>query len=247
MHEKWHQSYQESIRVPFIISNPKLFPKGKEVTVLGSHVDILPTLLGLAGLDEDELRATLTAFTDPQPLVGRDLSGLVLGTTKPSSVTEPIYFYTEDEISVGLDQDNWYGLPYNSVIQPNNVESVLTFMDGSLWRLSRYYENPQYWSDPGAADCAKNIVNGQLSKDRPPGTYTVPVQQVVYNQPAADEWEMYNISADPTELHNLYGDPSVSGTQAVLTDLLQQQACEKRLQPSTPVWGGPPPGAPVCT
>src|SRR5262249_25176044 len=58
MHEKWHQSYQESIHIPLMISNPKLFPRGKSVSNLVSQVDLLPTLLGLAGLEEAPLRET---------------------------------------------------------------------------------------------------------------------------------------------------------------------------------------------
>ena len=247
MHEKWHQSYQESIHIPLTISNPKLFPRSRSVDSLVSQVDLLPTLLGLAGLEEEPLRETMTKFTDPQPLVGRDLSGLVLGTTPPDQVDAPVYFYTEDEISQGLDQDNWYGFPYNSVVQPNNVETVLTYLDGSLWRLTRYYENPQYWSQPGDADCAKDIVNSQLSIDRPPGTYVLPVTQTVRNEPEPDQFEMYNITSDPTELHNLYGEPAFRGTQSVLADLLHQEACKKRRQPNVPnPWVSVPPGAPTC-
>jgi choline-sulfatase len=249
MHEKWHQSFQESARIPLMISNPVMFPSGVQNNNLVTQVDVVPTVLGLCGLEEEALRETFTQFTDPQPLVGRDLSGLVKGTTPPSEVTDPVYYYTEDEISVGLDQDNWYGFPYNSVIQPNNVETVFNFMDGKLWRLSRFYENPQYWSDPSnTPGCGTSIVNGQLPKNNPPGTYTIPVQQVVKTSPEPDQWEMYNITDDPTELHNLYNNPAFAGTQSVLADMLSQLACEKRLQPNVPnPWTEVPPGAPVCT
>ncbi len=248
MHEKWHQSYQESVHIPLIISNPKMFPRGTSVDTLATQVDLLPTLLGLAGLEQEPLRETMTKFTDAQPLVGRDLSGVVTGRTRPDALDGPVYFYTEDEISQGLNQDNWYGFPYDSVVQPNNVESVMTYLDGSLWRLTRYYENPQYWSDPGAPGCAKNIVNSQLSVDRPAGTYVLPVTQTVTTEPETDQFEMYNISSDPLELHNLYDSSAHRGTRALLTDLLRQQACEKRRQPNVPhPWDAVPEGAPVCT
>jgi choline-sulfatase len=249
MHEKWHQSFQESTHIPLMISNPVMFPKGVQNNNLVTHVDVMPTILGLCGINQEEIRSTFTKFTDPAPLVGRDLSGLVKGTTPPSKVTEPIYFYTEDEISVGPNQNNWVGYPYNSVIQPNNVETVFTYMDGSLWRLSRFYENPQYWSNPSDTDsCGENIVNGQLPKNNKPGTYTIPVTQTVYKTPAADNWEMYNLSQDPTEVNNLYGKPRFRGTQKALTNLLHQEACKNRLQPSSPEpWGGPPPQAPTCS
>src|SRR5262249_49177722 len=77
MHQKWYTAYDESIRVPLIFSNPRL-PQGTVVDTLTSHVDVVPTLLGLANLDPESLRVFLTAdHTEARPLVGRDLSGLV--------------------------------------------------------------------------------------------------------------------------------------------------------------------------
>jgi choline-sulfatase len=84
MHEKWHQSFQESTHIPLMISNPVMFPKGVQNNNLVTQVDVVPTILGLCGVNQEQIRETFTKFTDPQPLVGRDLSGLVKGTTPPS-------------------------------------------------------------------------------------------------------------------------------------------------------------------
>ena len=41
--------YQESIRVPLIIWNPRLYPRGERTDIVGGHVDINPTVADLMG------------------------------------------------------------------------------------------------------------------------------------------------------------------------------------------------------
>jgi arylsulfatase A-like enzyme len=41
--------YEENVRVPFLIHNPRLFPETRHYAGVSSHVDILPTVLDLAG------------------------------------------------------------------------------------------------------------------------------------------------------------------------------------------------------
>ena len=49
-------------------------------------------------------------------------SAVVTGTASPATVTEALYFMTEDVPSRGLNQDNWTGIAYNSVTQPTTSE-----------------------------------------------------------------------------------------------------------------------------
>ncbi len=49
LRQKMFNAYEESIRVPLIISNPLLFPNGGSSDALVSLVDLVPTLLGIAG------------------------------------------------------------------------------------------------------------------------------------------------------------------------------------------------------
>lgn len=49
--QKWYNAYEEATHVPFIIHSPKLFSNRQTTDMLTSHVDILPTLLGLAKID----------------------------------------------------------------------------------------------------------------------------------------------------------------------------------------------------
>ena len=72
------------------------------------------------------------------------------------------------------------------------------------------------------------------------GTYTVPCRLTVKQTPRADEFEMYNVSDDPMELTNLYGNPTYATSQNTLAALLAQQCSEKRLQPVSGTVTGQP-------
>jgi choline-sulfatase len=74
------------------------------------------------------------------------------------------------------------------------------------------------------------------------GTYTFPCRLIVKQTPLADEFEMYNVSEDPMELRNLYGNAAYAGQQRTLAALLAQQCSRKRLGPSS----GTVPGQPSC-
>merc|ERR1719229_158945 len=48
-----YQPYEETVRVPYYIRGPDV-PEGEEIEALISHIDLVPTLLDLAGIDYDE-------------------------------------------------------------------------------------------------------------------------------------------------------------------------------------------------
>jgi hypothetical protein len=37
-----------------------------------------------------------------------------------------------------LNQDNWTGIDYSSVIQPNHVEAVIARLNGKVWKYTEY-------------------------------------------------------------------------------------------------------------
>lgn len=249
MHQKWYQAYEESIRVPLILSNPRLFPTATAVDPLTSHVDVLPTLLGLAGLDAEALRLDMApGYTDALPLVGRDLTPLLLGASDVAGVDAPIFFMTDDDPSLGLHQRSWTGLEYRSVAQPNHIETVIARLDdGTVWKYSRYFDNPQYWTTPGdpanppPRTTVENVTLhefGQPSTEA--GSEIIPVRRTVKTEPAPEEFEMYNVSADPLELSNLAGDPGYADRQVTLAALLQEQVTKKRLKPRSGTVPGQP-------
>jgi choline-sulfatase len=259
MHQKWYTAYDEALRVPLIIYNEKLFPSPRSVDSLTSHIDLLPTLLGLAGIDPAPVLAELAKdYSDALPLVGRDLSELVAGDVSPSSVNDPLYFMTDDDPSRGLNQDNWTGIAYNSVIQPNHIETVIARLDGKVWKYSHYFDNPQFWSTPGYPNDpsdpnypdVEDVIFAQKAPTPPPppfgspdyGPAPIPFDVTVKSTPRTDQFEMYNVTDDPMELSNLYNDGIHGTVQNLLAQLLVQQRCAKRLVPVS----GSVPGQPTC-
>ena len=189
--------------------------------------------LGLAGFEASDFQdAVAQGHSDPVPLVGRDLSGLVLGESGPTN--EPVYFMTDDDPSRGLDQENFYGVGYDSVIQPNHIESVIVEIDGEVWKYSRYFDNVQFWSDPDPVLGLKKDVVVTL-EDTPdlPGESEVPASKRVKILPEIEEYEMYNVTRDPMELNNLIHSflPSHIKVRLQLAGLLGQQRTQKRLTP----------------
>ncbi|WP_206995628.1 sulfatase-like hydrolase/transferase [Trinickia mobilis] len=261
MHQKWYTAYDEAIRVPLIIYSPTLFPNPRSVDSLTSHVDLLPTLLGLAGIDPEPIRQQLAKdHSDALPLVGRNLAPLVLGEVSPASVDDPLYFMTDDDPSRGLNQDNWTGIGYNSVLQPNHLETVIARLaDGKVWKYTHYFDNPQFWGTPGIppgdpsdpnSPTVEDVVLRQVAKTPEPPPYPGPdvgPQPIAYtvtvkSTPRGDEYEMYNVTDDPMELTNLFNDRKHGAQQNQLAQLLQQQRCAKRLVPQS----GTVPGQPTC-
>ncbi len=246
MYQKWYTAYDETIRVPLIVSNPKLVRQPRTIDTLTSHVDLLPTMLGLAGIDPAPILERLRVdHSDARPLVGRNLSALVLGLAPPQRIDAPLYFMTDDDPSRGPDQATASGIDYNSVVQPNHLETVIATLGGKVWKYTRYFDNPQFWTSPG--DPGQSGVEDVVSLQRQPtptesGTYPIGYSMTVKRSPASDEFEMYNVTDNPMELRNLYDNGRFGGVRTLLAALLREQCARKRLVPCS----GEVPGQPEC-
>jgi arylsulfatase A-like enzyme len=116
LRQKNFNFYEESIRVPLVYSNPKLFPRPQSSDALVSHVDFLPTLASLIG-------APAGAQTDWQ---GVDYSSLVL---KPKSKPVQSYVvFTYDDFQSGQSHK-----PY-----PKPPNHVVAIREGR-WKLAKYH------------------------------------------------------------------------------------------------------------
>jgi hypothetical protein len=210
--------------MPLIISNPVLFKEPRSTEMLTSHVDVIPTPLGLAGIDLKKGQKTLRQdHNEVRRLVGRDLSKVVTGKADSDRNGAPLYFMTDDEPSKGLNQTNPVtGKHYDSVIEPDHIETVIavlpTAKGGQLWEYSRYFDNPQFWSSPFQSDTV--TVNGK--------SYTK-------TRPVRPEFEMYNVTEDPMEEENLVRRSGKSlelkKVQEELEEMLRRQRARKRLYP----------------
>lgn len=246
MYQKWHNSYDEMLRVPFIFHNPQLFSGHESTDMLTSHADLIPTMLGLAGLDElalaRELRST---HTQVRRLVGRDLSSVILGEQAPAvSEDDAVYFMTDDQVFRGQQAVSLFGTTYRPVDQPASVESVIAYLPTGAggakerWKYVRYWDNPAVWSAPGVQDVF-TFVPGQVNAPGSrPAVTTVKAPNPTNGQvaPPPDEFELYNLSLDPAELTNLYANSAYAGPQAVLARLLKAEREAKRLAPVQQPW-----------
>jgi arylsulfatase A-like enzyme len=145
LQQKWCNAFDEAIRVPMVVAGPGIAPG--EVTVPTSHVDVLPTLLGLVGTHAGELAdAVARHHTEVAPFVGRDLSGVLTGAVAAAAVDAPVYFMTQDRILSGLRQTGLVsGQPYEPITGNASIEAVLTHLPASdgaphLWKLNHYYD-----------------------------------------------------------------------------------------------------------
>lgn len=246
MFQKWHSAYDEMLRVPFMFHNPVLFPEAKSSDIQTSHADLLPTMLGLAGLNESSLARKLNStHTQVRRLVGRDLSPILLGERRPESeVSTPVYFMTDDQPFKGDNAVSLLGMSYRPVDQPNCVETVVTYLptgaDGAQerWKYSRYWDNPQWWTTPNVQD-VQTFVPGLVNK---PGARVAETTVKALNPtggqigPPDDQFEMYNVTADPGEMDNFYDNPDYADVQAKLAGILQAERTAKRLQPTMQPW-----------
>jgi arylsulfatase A-like enzyme len=231
MHQKWHNAYEETVRVPFIVSSPLIHGGAREIDIPTSHADLLPTLLGLAGIKQDEaLRRVAADHVEARPLVGRDLSGLILGNPK-NPPSDPVFFMTDDEISEGTAKpgspfQRWARMigTYETVVQPNHIETVIARIDVDgeqhLVKLSRYHDNQQFWTAPGEYD--ERLVRGK--------------KVVTVTEAATDEYELYDLTVDPLEQHNLAHPGAADDRSRKLHErmlqLLVEQLAAKRLAPA---------------
>ena len=202
MMEKWHTAYQEALHVPVIVRFPPTsgapaFVPPRQIEALTSHIDILPTILGLAGVDEAQravIAERLKSYRDVPPLPGVDLSGLLKGQT--DTVIEPdgrerqgVLFITGDEITAPLpplsnlnnEKSEKEFAIYNLV-----VDAVRTGTSG----------RPPVALAPGSVRQPNNVHCVRTHQHKL-SRYFDPSRQVPH------EWEMYDLKADPNETTNL--------------------------------------------
>lgn len=220
MVQKWHTAYEEAIRVPFVVSSPLVNPEGqlKEFGTPTSHIDLLPTLLGLAGFkpaEQEQIRQKITGQGVVPPLVGTDISSYVTNpqSTAPipnSETGQPrpgVLFMTVDTITemttvdpsneryeayqtyLGLVEQARLVLPRLASGPVRHPNLIRTLIDES-WKYSRYY-------DPNGVE--------------------------------ADQYEFYHLPSDPVEAVNLVDYKSGALRAGLSVPGVSQQQLEAQL------------------
>ena len=214
MLQKWYNAFDEAIRVPLVVKGPDVVADAGGVAIPTSHVDLIPTLMGLAGIDVERATAGVAEHHgEAHPLPGRDLSGVIRGAAPSADLAAPVYFMTDDDVARGTTQKNILtGEAFGAIEQPKRVECVVaalpTGVDDAheLWKLNHYYERLDDW------DAAHGI---------PKNPFAGP--------PADPRFELHNLTADSEERQNRADDATdvLRRMQAVL----DAQRDAKRLVP----------------
>lgn len=210
MMEKWHTAYAEALHVPVVIRDPRLVCSDNEevaangnpvrqIDAVTSHIDILPTILGLAGVDQEERTAIHRRLAEQRsvpPLPGIDLSPLVTGKWRTDTVLdadggkrEGVLFITDDEITAplaeALDVHQLHAYASFGIY----AETVDAVRDGTPGK-GPVALSPGPVRQPNHLRCLR----------------TADYKLVRYFDPAGEapqEWELYDVHRDPNEAINL--------------------------------------------
>ncbi len=216
LHQKWFNLYDEATRVPFSIA--RVGARATTGVAIDdaptSHVDIVPTLLAAAGIDESIAAAVLRRdFSEVHPLPGTDLMPVV---DDPSHADRDraVYLMTNDNMLEGDSGASGVARRLKRTTRPplplrintpahvaSNFEGLVRRVDGTLWKLVRVFDDPATWTEPGVRHLATSGGPG-------PDTYR--------SEPLPDQWELYDLDNDPIEAHNRWndvpGDTAIAGT-----------------------------------
>ena len=191
--QKWHNAYEETIRVPMIISSPLVNPDQQEMRMITqptSSIDLVPTLLGLAGIQEDQIRSKLEARhgnIQVQPFAGVNLSPYIKGTSQGPIIgndgnprTGVLFMGCDMITELGtVNPGNYKKAAYDLFL--SRVDSTITLGYPLDTGTVRQPNNPR-------AFCT--------------GDWKI-VQYVDPKGIKQDEWELYCLISDPTEETNL--------------------------------------------
>jgi len=227
LHQKWFNLYDEATRVPFVIARiGDRATEARTVTAPTSHVDLVPTLLGAAGVDVDAAAARLAeSFTEVHPLPGRDLMPVVDGA--PADENRAVYLMTRDSVLDGDTGASGLARQLNLTANPpgplrirvpahvaSNFEGLVVRVEeataaggaGHLWKLVRTFDDPATWTEPGVRHLAADGLGGPAYR----------------TDPLDDQWELYDLTVDPIEAVNRWDDPGLDELRRHLRAQLKQ-------------------------
>jgi choline-sulfatase len=118
LRQKNFNFYEESLKVPLVYSNPKMFPRPVKTDALVSHIDLVPTLASLAGTPK-------AARANWQ---GVDYSDIVLNHGRGKEPQDYVAF-TYDDFQSGQSHG-----PYPK--EPRHLVCVVE----KRWKLAKYHD-----------------------------------------------------------------------------------------------------------
>jgi len=171
LRQKAFNAYEETIRVPLIVSNPVLFPEARETDALASLADVTPTMLDLAGVPEPalqgrELTPILARHCTPAGEAAQrsdvDLGALTAHPAPADSVQDAVHF-TYDDHQAATATTNGPG-------QPNRLRAVrvadskyVAYLDPA-GRAAAEYELYDLGRDPNEAENLVDFRTGEVRR-----------------------------------------------------------------------------------
>jgi choline-sulfatase len=170
LRQKAFNAYEETIRVPIVVSNPRLYPEPRETDAFAGLADVVPTLAGIAGAETNgdfhgrDLSPVLAQHADEHEWLA--------GAEAAPSVHDAIHF-TYDDHQAGTAMQDVPG-------QPNRVRAVRD----RRWKYGMYFDPygnaaPEYElydleADP---DEMRNLV-GRLSGEAIDAAHVAPLEEM---------------------------------------------------------------------
>jgi len=188
LREKGPCLYRENVRVPFLVRHPDI-QKGKKIAAMGSALDLAPTLLNWAGVDEAKRREK---YPD---LKGCDLTPALEGN-KTERDDRGMLFY--------FGQTVWLDPALTEIALSKGPQSNFGLMTTFL-SAGRFPPKP----DPHLKNQMRGIYDGRYKL----GRY---FSMKEHNMPATlddlfrfNEVELYDTHLDPNEMNNLANQPDL--------------------------------------
>lgn len=184
MTQKWYQSYEETIHVPLIFSNPKFV--GRQEECMASLIDVAPTLLSQAGVN-------LREIPEKDAFRGRDLSPLLHRNPQIRERFEQdaVLYVTDDDIVGAFFED--IDIPEGAIKGPLNPDSDKDYME----LLKKLVGGKKALSFPRHIRTVRTQDGWNLTQ------YTHTRVAGENGDHPGDEYEMYDLNASKDQMDNL--------------------------------------------
>jgi arylsulfatase A-like enzyme len=196
-------AYEGNAHVPLIVVHPN-YPRGQSSAVLTSHLDLMPSLPGLAGVPEAQRREAV------KDLPGRDFSGVLANaeTAAPQAVRPGVLFNYVAPLTIDSD----YCLAGMTQLLQGKVTPPLTELQSKLGKrgflsfaFDGRYKFARYYA---------------------PANFNTPetLEQILRN----NDLQLFDLTNDPLETHNLAFDPEknkdlILRMNALLNELMAKE------------------------
>jgi arylsulfatase len=212
LRQKGSVAFREIVNVPLVIVDPRQ-AGGTRTEAVGSHLDLVPTILGMAGLSEEEQRKRYPF------LKGHDLSGIVANPTSDGprgSKDKPGKgaLYTYDMIATVDAQ--WLRRNAPLLLDSAAAESGLEFKRGKefLDRLDEL-EKPNLEN----REIFRGIFDGRYKLVRYFGLAHYNLPKSVEELLTSNDVALYDLQNDPEEMNNLADPENPSYDEGLLASI----------------------------